>query len=86
MVLPGQFPVCIRKPVRALNTVVLPVLGLPARAMTMVAVLDAQAEFAQLAEARRAGHAGLAGFVEIRRVHGVGGLGEAGAWIRMRSA
>ena len=32
-VFPGQLPVCCLSPVRALNTVLLPVLGLPARAM-----------------------------------------------------
>ena len=33
-VLPGQLPVCCRSPVSALNTVLLPMLGLPARATT----------------------------------------------------
>src|SRR5690606_34427979 len=32
-VFPGQFPVCCRIPVKALKMVVLPTLGLPARAM-----------------------------------------------------
>ena len=32
-VLPGQLPVCCLSPVRALKTVLFPVLGLPARAI-----------------------------------------------------
>ncbi len=39
-VFPGQFPTCCRAPVSALNTVLFPTLGLPAKAIVAVVIVS----------------------------------------------
>src|SRR5512143_3591049 len=48
-VFPGQLPVCCRSPVSALNTVLLPVLGLPANATTKFQLSMATPSFSRFA-------------------------------------